>query len=206
MLSSRCSRHLTRLLGRIAVSAVALFPTLVAAQRGAPSSVVAVQMRDLDQLLRQGRSEPGSRATAQLFRQRYRVQVRNPFQLLLQRADSLAMRDAQAYSIALINRAFSRASDSIGIRMSIALAGLPDRYDINDAWRLVTDAHDSIATRLVTYAADALDVLNTAQRDRLPLFVRRTLDPLCIRSSVRWFDPAGNGGAGASGIGRPVGC
>jgi hypothetical protein len=173
------------------------------AQLTRDNPLAAAARANLDAQLRVGREIQGTRWTEQQFRNYFLSQIRNPFQLLLQQADSLRINDAQADSISWINRQFVIRSDSAWTAAARYLATLPAQYDLNDAWNHVAPAYARVVQILLPLASAVDGLLTPQQRATLPPRLTAALTPNCIRA----LDPnaasgARIGGAGALGNGQ----
>jgi hypothetical protein len=141
------------------------------------------ERQQLNLNLRRGRAAgTQGKWSEQQWRNTYANQIRNPFQQLLQQADTLKLTDDQADSIAMLNRAFSRYSDSVWTPVAKYLAALPNDYDADEAWDRVKAGWNQVIERLVVLGPAAKALMTKDQITRLPAFLALSLDEAAIRA------------------------
>ncbi|MDE3126923.1 MAG: carboxypeptidase regulatory-like domain-containing protein [Gemmatimonadota bacterium] len=178
-------------------------------------------LQQLEQLLRGGgrggrggmfggRGGPGGDANARaasrpsetMIKNRYVRGYPNPMDQLLRQKELLALTDAQTATLIKMNKAFTASVDSIWTPVAHYLAGLPEQFDVNDAFSHVSKGQDTTIALLVAYAPRVKGLLTAAQLQKLPAFLAAFLDPETLRE-IRPGGAFGFGfGGGAGGMGR----
>ncbi len=178
-------------------------------------------LQQLEQLLRGGgrggrggmfggRGGPGGGANAPaagrpsetMIRNRYVRGYPNPMDQILRQKELLALTDAQTDTLIRMNKAFTASVDSIWTPIAHYLSGLPEQFDVNDAFDHVRKGQDATITLLVTYAPRVKGLLTAVQLQKLPPFLAAFLDPQTLRE-IRPGGAFGFGfGGGAGGMGR----
>jgi hypothetical protein len=117
----------------------------------------------------------------QLF-QRYSNSIQNPFDQILRQMDTLQLTTDQADSLASLNRIYSRFRDETWRPVAKYLAGLPDDYDLAEAWDKVKTAQNAVLEKMVVLGPAAKQLLTKDQLNRLPVFITIYLDEATIRA------------------------
>jgi hypothetical protein len=130
----------------------------------------------------------------QLF-QRYSNSIQNPFDQILRQMDTLQLTTDQADSLASLNRIYSRFRDETWRPVAKYLAGLPDDYDLAEAWDRVKAAQNTVLEKMVVLGPAAKDLLTREQLNRLPVFITIYLD----ESTIRAIRPGNANGRGRFG-------
>jgi hypothetical protein len=117
----------------------------------------------------------------QLF-QRYSNSIQNPFDQILRQMDTLQLTTDQADSLASLNRIYSRFRDETWRPVARYLAGLPDDYDLAEAWAKVKAAQNAVLEKMVVLGPTAKKILTREQLNRLPVFISIYLDEATIRA------------------------
>jgi hypothetical protein len=155
----------------------------------------------LTQILDRGRSLSGQRAPATLLKTFGSNGIVNPMAAILRAADTLALTQTQADSLAVLNRAYSLKMDSIWSPMASYLAALPARYDQDEAYNRYRAAREVSVDVLIGFAPILRSLLTSTQIRKLPTFVTPFLDTRYL-ASIR-SGTAGTGlGVIMSGAGR----
>ena len=150
--------------------------------------------------LRTGRTTKGQKLAADAIKLRYERQYPNPFEQILQQADTLGLSNDAADSIAALNKSYSRVIDSIWTPVSKYLADLPEKYDLDEAYDKVRAAENKSIDEIAIYGPAAKPLLTDAQLRMLPNFIAIFLDPNAVRA-VR----PGQAGGGRGGLFGPGG-
>lgn len=142
----------------------------------------------LTQSLDRGRARPGTRSSDQELRAMSGALIPpNPMALLLQQADSLRLTRAQADSLATLNRRYALAYDSIWTPVARYLAGLPEEYDRNEAYRRYRRGREASIDVLRSLVPAVRRLLTADQLRRLPSIITSSLDTrylAAVRSST----------------------
>ena len=143
--------------------------------------------RDRQQLnlsLRQGRRGDltQQKMNEQQLYQRYSNSIQNPFDLMLRQMDTLQLTTDQADSLASLNRIYSRFRDETWRPVARYLAGLPDDYDLAEAWDKVKAAQNAVLEKMVVLGPTAKKLLTREQLNKLPVFISIYLDEATIRA------------------------
>jgi hypothetical protein len=142
------------------------------------------ERQQLNLSLRQGRRGDLSQQKMneqQLF-QRYSNSISNPFDQILRQMDTLQLTTDQADSLASLNRIYSRFRDETWRPVARYLAGLPDDYDLAEAWDRVKTAQNAVLEKMVVLGPAAKQLLTREQLNRLPVFITIYLDEATIRA------------------------
>ena len=142
------------------------------------------ERQQLNLSLRQGRRGDVTQQKQneqQLF-QRYSNSIQNPFDQILRQMDTLQLTTEQADSLASLNRIYSRFRDETWRPVARYLAGLPDDYDLSEAWDKVKTAQNAVLEKMVVLGPAAKKVLTRDQLNRLPVFITIYLDEASIRA------------------------
>jgi hypothetical protein len=142
------------------------------------------ERQQLNLSLRQGRRGDltQQKMSEQQLYQRYSNTVQNPFDLMLRQMDTLQLTTDQADSLASLNRIYSRFRDETWRPVARYLAGLPDDYDLAEAWTKVKAAQNAVLEKMVVLGPAAKKLLTREQLNRLPVFITIYLDEATIRS------------------------
>jgi hypothetical protein len=155
------------------------------------------QRQQLNLDLRRGRLDAGQKANETTFLNRYKGQVRSPFNQLLQQVDTLKLTDEQADSIAVLNKAYTNYQDSLWTPIARYLANLPNDYDPDEAWARVKEGFNKNIERLAVMGPAAKGLLTKQQINALPPLLNQLLDEHAIRA----MRPGNAGGQGRLGGG-----
>ena len=131
----------------------------------------------------------------QIF-QRYSNSVQNPFDQILRQMDTLQLTVDQADSLASLNRIYSRYRDQTWRPIAKYLAGLPDDYDLAEAWGKVKTAQNAVLEKMVVLGPTAKRLLTREQLNKLPVFITIYLDEATIRA-IRPGNSQGRGRLGS---------
>ena len=143
----------------------------------------ARERQDLTQLLDRGRTTDGMRAPEALLRAYYGSGgVMNPMAQILRQADTLALGENQADSIAILNRQYTISLDSIWSPVVKYLATLPERYDQTAAYDRYKAAREASVDALIRLAPTVRGLLTNEQMRKLPAFVGPYLDTRYLAS------------------------
>jgi hypothetical protein len=135
------------------------------------------ERQSLTQMLDQGRTRPGDRATEAVLKATYGTAgVVNPIAQLLRQGDTLGLNGEQADSLASVNLAYTAALDSIWTQTARGLANLPTGYDQGEAYHRYRLAREASIDRLIGIAPRVEALLTDAQKRRLPPLITRYLD------------------------------
>ncbi|HTR78077.1 MAG TPA: hypothetical protein VMH39_08200, partial [Gemmatimonadaceae bacterium] len=147
---------------------------------GTAPAVQAAQPRgekELDSLLAAGRKKPGLRYDAVRLRSYLDGIIGNPFVYVLVAGGTLSLTQAQSDTVVVHLTRFQTFKDSTWRAVAMALAVLPDDYDLDTAWSQMLRSADAVIQQMLTDGAAVKSVLSLEQADRLP--VRTYLDPGC---------------------------
>src|ERR1043166_4201147 len=97
---------------------------------------------------------------------RYQNSIPNPFDQILRQMDTLQLTTDQADSLASLNRIYSRFRDETWRPVAKYLAGLPDDYDLGEAWDKVKTAQNAVLEKMVVLGPAAKRLLTKEQLDR----------------------------------------
>ena len=96
--------------------------------------------------------------------------------------DTLQLTTDQADSLASLNRIYTRFRDETWRPVARYLAGLPDDYDLAEAWQKVKAAQNAVLEKMVVLGPTAKKLLTREQLNRLPVFISIYLDEATIRA------------------------
>jgi hypothetical protein len=164
------------------------------------------ERQNLSQQLSFGRSQPGARYPASLYRTSVTSTALNPMSTILRTQDTLRLTTLQADSIASMNRRYMYQSDSIWAPVAVYLAGLPNDYDEDAAYQRFLDAREAQVDMLARIVPIIRGLLTDEQRRRLPASVGSLLDPrylALVRGGTGMY-VSGVGGGGAAGAFAPA--
>jgi hypothetical protein len=155
------------------------------------------ERQQLNLNLRQGRRGDltQQKMNEQQIFQRYSNSVQNPFDQILRQMDTLQLTTEQADSLASLNRIFTRYRDETWRPVARYLAGLPDDYDLGEAWDKVKTAQLAVLEKMVVLGPAAKQLLTRDQLNRLPPFISIYLD----EASIRAIRPGNSQGRGRLG-------
>ena len=134
------------------------------------------ERQSLVQMVRAGRSQPGSRAPDVAFRSFGVNGIPNPMTTILRQQDSLRLTSLQADSIAVMNRRYTYRTDSLWAPVGRSLAALPTTFDEHVAYdRWLAARHAQVD--MLMQMAPAIDALLTKEQKRkLPASTLSMLD------------------------------
>jgi hypothetical protein len=142
----------------------------------------------LMQQLYLGRKREGEKLTEPFLRLIYRFGgLLNPLPPLLRQADTLALSNQQADSLASLNRWYNIQLESIWAPLATYLAGLPERFSEEEAYDRYQKAREMTVDVLLRLGPDIKGLLTAQQFRRLPPAIVSYLDPRFlsrIRSST----------------------
>jgi hypothetical protein len=127
----------------------------------------------------------GTRATYDTIHARYITGVTDPYRVMLNFADSLALSRAQVDSMREQDKLFTRRADSVYIELARYLVALPADYSITDAVNRVTDANEAAWKVVYGEAAFIRRLLTSGQVRRLTFGVREMV--IADRPQGRFF-------------------
>ena len=155
----------------------------------------------LTSMLDRGRVIPGQRMPEPIIKALYGTNaITNPMAVILRQSDTLALAPRQADSLAVLNRAYAIALDSIWSPVAKYFAALPDHYDQGAAYERYRLAREATIDALSKLAPTIKSLLTTDQWRRLPPTVVPFLDTRYL-ASVR----SGTAGTGLSALMMPNG-
>jgi hypothetical protein len=149
------------------------------------------ERQDLFLRMRPGRSGKGNKPTEQQIKQQYMRSYPNPFEQMLRQADSLKLSNDIADSIAILNKNYGKLIDSIWTPIAKYLAGLPDKYDLDEAYSRVSEGENKSLDVMGIYGPAAKHLLTDEQVRKLPPFIALFLD----NQALRQIRPGRAGGA-----------
>jgi hypothetical protein len=159
------------------------------------------ERQSLAQMVRAGRSQPGSRAPDVAFRSFGVNGLPNPMTTILRQQDSLHLTSLQADSIAVMNRRYTYRTDSLWAPVGRALAALPISFDEHQAYDRWLAARRAQVDMLM-HMAPAIDALLTSEQKRkLPPSTLSLLDRRYLSSIRDGNAPYANGGGALRGEG-----
>ena len=135
------------------------------------------ERQTLAQQLGIGRTLPGTRYPADLFRSVGVNSVSNPMSTILRQQDSLHLTSIQADSIAAMNRRYNYRSDSLWAPIARYFATLPEKYDEGDAFDRYRQARHAQIDMLMKIVGPLRELLTSEQQRKLPQLVVNVLDP-----------------------------
>jgi hypothetical protein len=152
------------------------------------------ERQDLFLRLRTGRSGRGNKMNENQIKQMYVRTYPNPFEQMLRQQDSLALSDDVADSIAILNKTYGKAIDSIWTPVAKYLASLPDKYNLDEAYDRVSAAQNRSLDKMAVYGPAAKHLLTDDQVRKLPPFIALFLDNRAIRQVRPGRAGGGRGG------------
>jgi hypothetical protein len=152
------------------------------------------ERQDLFLRLRTGRGGRGNKASDQQLKQQYIRSYPNPFEQMLRQQDSLGLSNDVADSIAILNKTYGKVIDSIWTPVSKYLAGLPDKYDLDEAYDKVRAAENLSLDQMAIYGPAAKKLLTDEQIRKLPPYIALFLDNQAIRNIRPGRAGGGRGG------------
>jgi hypothetical protein len=152
------------------------------------------ERQDLFLRLRSGRSGKGNKLSEAQIKQQYTRTYPNPFEQMLRQQDSLKLSNDVADSIAILNKTYGKAIDSIWTPVSSYLAGLPEKYDLDEAYERVRAAENSSLDQMAKFGPAAKALLTADQVRQLPPFIALFLDNQAIRQVRPGRAGGGRGG------------
>ncbi len=161
----------------------------------------------LGQQLRTGRATPGTRFNEQLFRQIGASSVQNPMTQIIRQQDSLKLTALQADSIASMNRRYAYRTDSLWTPAARYLAGLPEKYQMEEAYERYLRARRTQFDLLTQTVEAVSELLTPAQKRKLPSQIANFLDPRflnLIKNGSGLYVPAVGGGGGGMFFGGDI--
>ena len=177
-------------------------------------------LQQLEQLLRGGgRGGPGGpggfggrggrggatsgRPSEMMIKNRYVRGYPNPIDQMLRQKDSLKLSDQQTDSLIRWNKEFTNSVDTIWTPIAKYLVGLPEKFDLDEAYDHVSKGQNATIDLLVAYAPRVKGLLTSDQFHELPPFLAAFLDPNTLREirPGRAFGFGGGRGGGGGGFG-----
>jgi hypothetical protein len=113
---------------------------------------------------------------------------------MLRQQDSLGLSDDVADSIAILNKTYAKAIDSIWTPVAKYLAALPEKYDLDAAYEQVSTAENKSLDKMAIYGPAAKTLLTSEQVRKLPPFIALFLDNRAIRQVRPGRAGGGRGG------------
>ena len=99
-----------------------------------------------------------------------------------------------ADSIAILNKTYAKAIDSIWTPVAKYLAALPEKYDLDAAYERVSAAQNQSLDKMAVYGPAAKQLLTADQVRKLPPFIALFLDNRAIRQVRPGRAGGGRGG------------
>ena len=152
------------------------------------------ERQDLFLRLRTGRSGKGNKMNDQQIKAMYVRSYPNPFEQMLRQTDSLGLSNDVADSIAILNKTYGKVIDSIWTPVSKYLSGLPEKYDLDEAYDRVRVAENQSLDKMAIYGPAAKALLTPDQIRKLPPFIALFLDNQAIRQVRPGRAGGGRGG------------
>ena len=152
------------------------------------------ERQDLFLRLRSGRGGKGNKLSETQIKQQYMRQYPNPFEQMLRQGDSLGLSNDVADSIAILNKTYGKAIDSIWTPVAKYLAALPEKYDLDAAYERVSAAQNQSLDKMAVYGPAAKQLLTADQVRKLPPFIALFLDNRAIRQVRPGRAGGGRGG------------
>ncbi len=152
------------------------------------------ERQDLFLRLRNGRGGKGNKLNENQIKQQYTRTYPNPFEQMLRQQDSLGLSDEVADSIAILNKNYGRVIDSVWTPVAKYLAGLPDKFDLDEAYERVRTAQNASIDKMAVYGPAAKLLLTDAQIRKLPPFIALFLDNQALRQIRPGRAGGGRGG------------
>jgi len=113
---------------------------------------------------------------------------------MLRQQDSLQLSDNVADSIAILNKTYGKVIDSIWTPVAKYLAGLPEKYDLDEAYTRVSAAQNKSLDEMSIYGPAAKQLLTAEQIRKLPAYIALFLDNQAIRQVRPGRAGGGRGG------------
>jgi hypothetical protein len=159
----------------------------------------------LEQQLDRGRTKQGQKLGEPVMRMMFGSGgLPNPMAQILRQQDTLKLTGPQADSIATMNRWYVIRVDSIWSPVTKYLAGLPDRYDEDEAYEQYIHARRATVDLLARLGPQIKGLLTPEQRRKLPPFVASYLEPRYLASIRSGTGSFSGGGFTPMGPGGPV--
>lgn len=152
------------------------------------------ERQDLFLRLRTGRGGRGNKLSEQQLKQQYMRSYPNPFEQMLRQGDSLGLDNDVADSIAILNKRYGKVIDSIWTPVAKYLAGLPEKYDLDEAYTQVSAAQNASLDQMAIYGPAAKLLLTAEQIRKLPAYIALFLDNQAIRQVRPGRAGGGRGG------------
>jgi hypothetical protein len=152
------------------------------------------ERQDLFLRMRNGRGGRGNKMTADQIKQQYERTYPNPFEQMLRQSDSLGLSNDVADSIAILNKVYGKKIDSIWTPVAAYLAGLPAKYDLDEAYGRVSEAQNKSLDQMAVFGPAAKKLLTDEQIRKLPPFIALFLDNKAIRQVRPGRAGGGRGG------------
>jgi hypothetical protein len=143
----------------------------------------ARERQDLTQLLDRGRRTTGQKAPEAFLRSFYgNGGIMNPMVQILRQADTLALSQEAADSLAILNRNYTIKLDSIWTPVVRYLSALPDEYDQGEAYDRYRVARMASVDAMIRLAPIVKSLLTDDQKRKLPSYVTPFLDTRYLAS------------------------
>jgi hypothetical protein len=152
------------------------------------------ERQDLFLRLRTGRGGKGNKMSEQQLKTMYMRSYPNPFEQMLRQADSLKLSADVQDSIAILNKTYGRAIDSVWTPVAKYLASLPDKYNLDEAYDRVSSAQNRSIDLMGVYGPAAKSLLSDEQIRKLPPFIALFLDNQALRNIRPGRAGGGRGG------------
>ena len=152
------------------------------------------ERQDLFLRLRNGRGGRGNKLSEQQLKQQYMRSYPNPFEQMLRQADSLKLSDDVADSIAILNKTYGKAIDSLWTPVAKYLAALPAKYDLGEAYDRVRATENKSIDLMGIYGPAAKQLLTDEQIRKLPPYIALFLDNQALRNIRPGRAGGGRGG------------
>jgi hypothetical protein len=152
------------------------------------------ERQDLFLRMRAGRGGRGNKMNEDQMKLMYERSYPNPFEQMLRQQDSLGLSNAVADSIAILNKIYGKTIDSIWTPVAKYLAGLPDKYDLTEAYEKVSTAQNKSIDQMAIYGPAAKALLTDEQIRKLPPFIALFLDNQALRNIRPGRAGGGRGG------------
>jgi hypothetical protein len=152
------------------------------------------ERQDLFLRMRPGRGGRGNKLNDQQLKQQYMRSYPNPFEQMLRQGDSLRLSNDVADSIAILNKTYGKVIDSIWTPVAKYLAGLPESYNLDEAYSRVREAQNRSLDEMAIYGPAAKRLLTDEQIRKLPAYIALFLDNQAIRQVRPGRAGGGRGG------------
>lgn len=152
------------------------------------------ERQDLFLRLRTGRNGKGNKMSEQQIKAMYTRSYPNPFEQMLRQADSLKLSNDVSDSIAILNKTYGKAIDSVWAPVAKYLAALPDKYNLDEAYDRVSAAENKSLDLMGIYGPAAKSLLTDEQVRMLPPFIALFLDNQALRNVRPGRAGGGRGG------------